>query len=191
MKRKNKCGQHEIVGFVLIILIVTIIGVVFLGFSINRGEVSKQESVELSNLLEASMYYTTDCAVSFIPQYKDMQDLIKSCYKNEKCLNDKMACVVLEEELKNLVDKSLNIGKAILQNISNDLEKNKGINKVIICHFIGKFEVGEDLVYVGIASGHRKELFPIYKEAIERYKTEGLFWKKEKTKDGKEHWIEK
>jgi len=97
--------------------------------------------------------------------------------------NDHVSELIIESH----VEKS----NEILQNISADLEKTEGINKVIICHFIGKFEVGEDLVYVGIASGHRKELFPIYKQAIERYKTEGLFWKKEKTQDGKEHWIEK
>ena len=97
--------------------------------------------------------------------------------------NERVSELIIESH----VEKS----NEILLKISSDLEENEGINKVIICHFIGNFEVGEDLVYVGIASGHRKELFPIYKEAIERYKTEGLFWKKEKTKDGKEHWIEK
>ena len=79
----------------------------------------------------------------------------------------------------------------ILTNISEDLKKNAGIIDVIICHFIGDFEVGEDLVYVGIASGHRKEMFPVFKEAIERYKTEGLLWKKEKLVNGKEYWTEK
>jgi len=90
-----------------------------------------------------------------------------------------------------IIESHVEKSNEILQNISHDLEKKEGINKVLICHFIGEFEVGEDLVYVGIASGHRKELFPIYKEAIERYKTEGLFWKKEKTTEGKEYWIEK
>ena len=79
----------------------------------------------------------------------------------------------------------------ILNKISHDLRDIDGIIDVIICHFIGDFKVGEDLVYVGISSGHRKELFPVFKEAIERYKAEGFLWKKEKYIDGKEHWVEK
>ncbi|NHI94271.1 MAG: hypothetical protein EAX96_17400 [Candidatus Lokiarchaeota archaeon] len=79
----------------------------------------------------------------------------------------------------------------ILVNISKELKEREGIIDIIICHFIGDFVVGEDLVYVGISSGHRKELFPIFKEAIERYKTEGILWKKEKLVNGKEYWIEK
>ncbi len=88
-----------------------------------------------------------------------------------------------------IIESHVEKSNEILRNISKDLEKTEGINKVIICHFIGTFDVGEDLVFVGIASGHRKELFPVYKEAIERYKTEGLFWKKEKTDNGNEYWI--
>ena len=79
----------------------------------------------------------------------------------------------------------------ILTNISEDLKKKEGIIDVIICHFIGEFEIGEDLVYVGVSSGHRKEMIPVFKEAIERYKNEGLLWKKEKLVNGKEYWTQK
>ena len=109
MKSKNKHAQHETMGFVLIVVIVSIIGLVFLSLSLGRGGGGKQSSIEISNLLESSMYYTTDCAVSFIPQYKSGQDLIKSCYKNERCLNEKMACDVLNETMKEIIDDSLNV----------------------------------------------------------------------------------
>jgi len=105
MKLKNKKAQHEIVGFVLIIIIVTIVGLIFLSLSIGKGDVSKRTSVEISHFLEASMHYTTDCAVSYIPNYETLQDLIKSCYKNnlETCLNDKGVCEALNSSLEKLM----------------------------------------------------------------------------------------
>ena len=111
-KRKSKHAQQEIIGFVLIIVIVSIIGIIFLGLSIGRGESSKQTSIEISNLLEASMYYTTDCAISFRPQYKDGQDLVKACWNTNKCLdeNDEAtidACEVLNETLKTIIGDGL------------------------------------------------------------------------------------
>jgi len=119
MKQKNKKAQQEIIGFVLIIIIVSIIGVIFLSLSIGRGESSKQTSIEVSNLLEASMYYTTDCAVGFIPQYKDGQDLIKSCWNDDECLDGRLACEVLNETLKEIIHQALEICD----------DKNKCVNK--------------------------------------------------------------
>lgn len=106
----NKKSQHEIVGFVLIVLIVSIVGVIFLSFAIGRGE-SRESSVEISNLLQASMYYTTDCAINFIPQYREGQDLIKECFKNPelKCLNEKSVCDSLKDNLKKIIDESLRV----------------------------------------------------------------------------------
>jgi len=111
MKRElNKKAQHEIVGFVIIVVIVAVIGVIFLSLTISRDEI-KQTSVDISNLLEASMYYTTDCAISFIPSYKNVQELIRQCYESpiKNCLNDKKVCDSLEENLNKIISKSLDI----------------------------------------------------------------------------------
>lgn len=106
----NKKAQHEIVGFVLIVLIVSVIGIIFLALAIGRGD-NRQTSVEISNLLQASMYYTTDCAVNFIPQYREGQDLIKECYKDssQKCLNGKLICNSLKDNFKKIIDNGLRV----------------------------------------------------------------------------------
>jgi len=104
-------AQHEIAGFVVIIIIVSIVGLIFLSLSIGKGEVKKKTSVEISDFLQASMYYTTECADSYIPNYEDMQDLIKSCYKNEKCLNDEMACEVLNKTFSSLIKESFQVSE--------------------------------------------------------------------------------
>jgi molybdopterin synthase catalytic subunit len=67
----------------------------------------------------------------------------------------------------------------ILTNICDDLKKRKGIVDVQIHHLLGEFSVGEELVYVMVAGGHRRNIFPVLEEAVERYKKETPIFKKE------------
>jgi molybdopterin synthase catalytic subunit len=67
----------------------------------------------------------------------------------------------------------------VLTKICDDLKRKKGIVDVQIHHFLGEFDVGEDLVYVLVAGEHRKNIFPVLEEAVERYKTEAPIFKKE------------
>lgn len=101
--RQDTRAQHEIVGFVLIVVIVVIIGLFLLVFYIRQPAV-EHKSLDVQNFLQASIEYTTECSLSIEPL--NLEDLIKSCYKNERCLNEKMACGVLESNLKELVHES-------------------------------------------------------------------------------------
>jgi molybdopterin synthase catalytic subunit len=65
--------------------------------------------------------------------------------------------------------------------ICNDLKRRKGIVNVQIHHLFGEFNVGEDLVYVLVAGSHRKNVFPVLQEAVDRYKKEAPIFKKEYT----------
>lgn len=71
----------------------------------------RQNSVEISNLLQASIYYTTDCAVNFPVNYENIQGLISACYKNSEqdCLNGKKVCQSLNDTFKRIVAQSLRI----------------------------------------------------------------------------------
>lgn len=102
--RKKRKAQHEIVGFILIVVIVVVIGLFLLVFYL-RQEPVRHESKEVSGFLQASMLYTTECMISE-PEYDDLEDLIKSCYENRKCLNDKMACDLLGGIFSELVHES-------------------------------------------------------------------------------------
>jgi molybdopterin synthase catalytic subunit len=66
-----------------------------------------------------------------------------------------------------------------LVGICNDLKKRKGIVDVQIHHLLGEFSVGEDLVYVLVAGAHRRNVFTVLEEAVERYKKEAPIFKKE------------
>ncbi len=133
-----KRSQQEIAGFVLIVLIVSVIGVVFLSLSLGKNDINKETSVEVSNLLISAMHHTTDCAVNYIPQYRDVQDLIKECYKDKigdyrKCLDGRDVCKELETNFKEILDKGLviedsNVNKAYNLDIyfsSDDENKQK------------------------------------------------------------------
>lgn len=67
----------------------------------------------------------------------------------------------------------------VLDEICRDLRRRAGIVDVQIHHFIGEFDVGEDLVYVVVAGSHRGDIFPVLREAVERYKGETPIFKKE------------
>ena len=66
-----------------------------------------------------------------------------------------------------------------LINICDDLRKKPGLTDVQIHHLLGEFKTGEDLVYVLVAGSHRKDIFHVLEEAVERYKKEAPIFKKE------------
>jgi len=116
LKPLSKKSQHEIMGFVLIVVIVTVIGLIFLVITFGKTTSIKHDSIEISNLLESSMHYTTDCAVNYIPQYKDGQDLVKSCYNEQignylNCLDGRNVCEALETTMSSLIQDSLAVGE--------------------------------------------------------------------------------
>lgn len=81
----------------------------------------------------------------------------------------------------------------VLAKICADLSQRPGIVDVQIHHLLGEFNVGEDLVYVLVAGSHRTDVFPVLREAVERYKSEAPVFKKERVIDAKgsatEYWV--
>jgi molybdopterin synthase catalytic subunit len=132
-----------------------------------------------------------------------IMDLLKSVRESQDY--DKVGAitmfigVVRGENLKGETVKALELeaydekADEILENICKDLKAKKGIVDVQIHHFTGKFDLGEDLVYVLVAGGHRKDVFPVLEEAVERYKKEAPIFKKEYVKDVKgkmkSYWV--
>ncbi len=67
----------------------------------------------------------------------------------------------------------------VLDQICKELQKKAGVVDVQIHHFLGEFDVGDDLVYVVVAGVHRHNVFPVLEEAVERYKKGAPIFKKE------------
>ena len=106
----SKKGQHEIVGFILIVVIVVVIGLFLLVFYLRQEPVERQSS-DIQNFLQSSMRYTTSCAINYAPEYSSIEDLIKSCYKNEnqECVDERKVCEAVNETLSELVPESLQV----------------------------------------------------------------------------------
>jgi molybdopterin synthase catalytic subunit len=81
----------------------------------------------------------------------------------------------------------------VLDKICDDLSRKPGIVDVQIHHLLGEFAMGEDMVYVLVAGSHRADVFPVLREAVERYKNEAPVFKKEYVIDAKgstsEYWV--
>lgn len=75
-----------------------------------------------------------------------------------------------------------------MDEICADLKHREGIIDVLMHHRTGIIRKGEDIVYIVVAAGHREQMFPVLREAIERLKAEVPIWKKEHTLEG-EWWV--
>ena len=105
MLRNNK-AQEEIVGFAMIVIIVSIILVFFLIFSLS--DKSQAESYEASSWLQASLQYTSDCMAGY--ENLPVQKLIAACYNQEKCESEEEACEVLNDTLIGMLEESWQVG---------------------------------------------------------------------------------
>ncbi len=79
----------------------------------------------------------------------------------------------------------------ILDWMARDVQRKFDLVDCRIYHGIGRFRVGEDMVYVVTASAHRKEGHEALMHVINRYKEEVPIWKKEIYEDGSSQWISK
>lgn len=80
------------------------------------------------------------------------------------------------------------VAKQKMDEICSALKQEEGIVEVLMYHRTGIIQKGEDIVHIVVAAGHREQMFPVLREAIERLKAEVPIWKKEHTLEG-EWWV--
>ena len=103
--RKNKLAQQEIVGFVLIVVLVVVALMIYLTITLRTTE-KNEGSLEVTNMLDAIMKQTTNCAIVYVPDYDNFEDLFKSSYNNERCRNlNILAEDYLEEKIKEVLSE--------------------------------------------------------------------------------------
>lgn len=134
MRLKNKSGQQEIAGFVLIVVLVVVGLMIFLIISV-RNSPKPENSLTVENMLASIMKQTTKCAIVFEPQFDNFEDLFKSCYKEEDCTNlGRSACDYLNESLRNvmgaLIDSEATAGAYQLDFFVKDSEGQQGLLRI-------------------------------------------------------------
>jgi molybdopterin synthase catalytic subunit len=72
----------------------------------------------------------------------------------------------------------------VLGDIEAEAREHWPLNKVTIIHRFGDLKLGEQIVFIGVTSPHRKAAFAACEFLIDFLKTKAPFWKKELTRDG-------
>lgn len=78
--------------------------------------------------------------------------------------------------------------KSLLE-IVDEAQTRWQLMSTIVIHRVGALQPGDQIVYVGVASGHRGEAFAACEFIMDYLKTRAPFWKKEKTPDGA-RWVD-
>lgn len=76
-----------------------------------------------------------------------------------------------------------------LETLREEAIKTFGVLDVSVVHRVGTLKVGENIVFIGVAAGHRDEAFKACRYIIDELKQRVPIWKKEITREG-EHWVE-
>lgn len=76
-----------------------------------------------------------------------------------------------------------------LQEIVNEAQQRWALLAVRLIHRIGQMYPGDRIVFVAVASAHRKEAFAACEFIMDYLKTRAPFWKKETTPDG-DRWVD-
>lgn len=105
----NKKAQEEIVGFVVIVVIVSVALLILLWFLLSKPSTATVESFEVQSFIQTTLQYTTDCE-SFTDSLS-VQDLIIACNGEEKCLDERDSCIVLNDTLTNIIESSWNVSE--------------------------------------------------------------------------------
>lgn len=76
-----------------------------------------------------------------------------------------------------------------LETITSDAMVKFGVDSVSVSHRYGSIFPSETIVYVAVASQHRREAFQAVDYLMDRIKSEAVFWKKEHLATGI-YWVE-
>lgn len=104
----NKRGQEEMVGFALIVIIVSIILLVFLGFFLGNSNSKTVESFEAESFVTSTLQYSTECQNYY--GYISINDLIFMCNSKLTCNDGQDSCEVLNSTLNGILNQSWNVG---------------------------------------------------------------------------------
>ncbi|MBB1427300.1 molybdopterin synthase catalytic subunit MoaE [Shewanella frigidimarina] len=79
--------------------------------------------------------------------------------------------------------------ESVLLQISQQACERWPLNKVTIIHRVGRLSLGEQIVFIGVTSAHRKAAFAACEFLIDFLKTKAPFWKLEAGDTGAK-WVE-
>ncbi|MDD5023436.1 MAG: hypothetical protein PHU63_04670 [Candidatus ainarchaeum sp.] len=135
----NKQAQEEIVGFSMIIVLVSVILLILLSISLKSGSESTVESYQVGSFLQSLIQETSDCSNKNV-RYYSIEELMYKCYfgsfsgEEEICIDKRDTCDAFLKSVGTTLNRSWNPGigedfpvKGYLLNITVDGELFKQI----------------------------------------------------------------
>ena len=112
MIKNSKRAQSEAVGFIVIILLVIIVGVIFLGISLRDKKEVVTKDAELANFLSASQGYTTECYKDSVPYYRSLGDLVRDCFRQTSivCPESRSTCSEVNKTYSEMLSRFMPSG---------------------------------------------------------------------------------
>jgi hypothetical protein len=107
---KLKKAQDEMVGFGLIIVLVSVILLVFVASTLNKTKnlTKAIDDYEANAFVQSTLQYTTACKID--SKNIDVTNLIFKCTNKVKCSNNLDSCYVLENTIKEILKESWKAG---------------------------------------------------------------------------------
>jgi hypothetical protein len=105
LRKIEKKAQHEMTGFVIIIVLVMVIGVIFLGIFLRKTKPIVVIDAETSNFLISSAAITTDCSQGYESNYRTLEELAIDCYGGSSCLDGRTSCELLTSIYQEILPK--------------------------------------------------------------------------------------
>ena len=81
------------------------------------------------------------------------------------------------------------MAKTQLEAIRGEAIEKFGVNEIVVVHRYGELDVMDNIVFISVSAGHRKEAFEACKYVIDELKQRVPIWKKETTPEG-DFWVE-
>ncbi len=103
----DKKAQSELVGFAIIVIIVSLIILIFVAISLQQKPETVQ-SYQTESFVQSILQYTTTCQEN--GNYESYLDLIELCGQGGTCDNGTSACSSLKSISKSLLDSSWQTG---------------------------------------------------------------------------------
>ena len=80
--------------------------------------------------------------------------------------------------------------KKTLEDICIKAKEKWKIIDLVVAHRYGLININDNIVFVGVASQHRKDAFEACEFIMDFLKTNATFWKKELHADGNSAWVD-
>ncbi|MBP9687922.1 hypothetical protein KBD68_04665 [Candidatus Woesebacteria bacterium] len=104
----RKRGQEELVGFAVVIVLVTIVVLVILGFMATQRSPSVIESTGTAAILSASLGQITTCETNL--EVLSVSQTLALCSRNERCLDETPACSIANQTFTTIFTEAIPVG---------------------------------------------------------------------------------